>query len=1314
VTEDVIGEYVLNISKENIKIAAHRGKVKLESVQLDGDLIGSHVLGAAGLSGFGVLSCWAKTMTIFVPLKNLEKEPTRFELQGLHLVCVPLLPATAHKEYGAGTAVDPRCTLRTRAKRSALARYERNYFGGRIPGEGPPNRRIKVALKEAEQRLKKGQWRPATVQDVEASIESEGFMDDVVSELGDSFYTDSEDKSSKGEGVPEDLLSPQRTWKVKMREKVMRNLEVSMRDVHVRCEVAEQGLDFSQNVDKSRRRRSEKLPAEQRAFAFGVTVESAFVRTANDKWEVGSSRFVGDGSSSEQRTSVSSASGSSSTPRDVENRVMQVNNMAVYWDDDPPLLISETYVLRCNLHNLPPTKLQGRIAVAMEAMVQYQDPGLVIRKSLDKSEPGSPLRKSKSFSNISIECGSKLHDFCCHSFSGTVRGKLSGRNMPGPMQLFAEFMPLEVNLTFHPHQFLQYQKLRSAMLSQQRFDTMLRQRPKVEISDDPRLWWKYTIACVTTRPTSRPWEDVIQIVRSRSRYIELAKKKILNASEGNGFHAGLKESDSLELLALEDLLPIEALTAFHLLALREAFEWQKEKRTPVEKGKLKYQRTLLSGPSSIPKPRLNPFRRVLSAGRIRSSSVDTKNRAKDLLDSMPRDDNSILSSITRASLLQALQDRLGKKQWHVTFKLHNIKFIVSLVQDCRPIVRLELCTRGLVRTVGPDSREFAFDISQFEVFDCQNHAAGFTLTHSSPGSKILMFEGAGRNHSLFGDHVASQGAENEDERVLALPPPGVVCRVSAASDFMSLTLGVSAHPATLVWNTLCIESIAEFFSTPSVELKTEVTRQLQNVATPLARKALLAFLSPSAIALNLNIAAPKLWFPISPRRSDGAVCLDAGKFRVECHKGMSKTDTKWNVDARDIQVMFVRPNKSSPTSENHGDSPISDAEEVSIIKPLHVRIDAELCEKQTSTTNTGGEYEFHRNRDNGMANDGPSRRIDITVSPICLNLVDAEVLARAIGKWYASGLVKAKKRVSTKSEPAKEHNKREFVDSDAENAATESLSKQKSSSDKYSLQIERIELALEGHSKPLVPPTREHSMLIDTEVREVYSTGPTTRTYLLELFGIDLRRSGQGGATKTILMVSDASIVKIQGDAAFSPSKPNHQRAEDPQNTILIREEKDIPRSNTFSDELHCLVPPSTPSTKISRVRVDHSFETPRLQLSPGNFADSFEKPSFATAVDTGILCVNLFHDKEQHLDEVEIDMDSVVIRVTPTSLKDCAKAVRRALELVQLVTREMERKVHEEGRKARQRDREGDISQQPRHSRPISPVPTRPCKTQV
>lgn len=60
VLEDLIGEYVVNISKDKIKLAALKGKIKLEDVELDGDFIGSHVLGAVGLQGFGVLSCSAK------------------------------------------------------------------------------------------------------------------------------------------------------------------------------------------------------------------------------------------------------------------------------------------------------------------------------------------------------------------------------------------------------------------------------------------------------------------------------------------------------------------------------------------------------------------------------------------------------------------------------------------------------------------------------------------------------------------------------------------------------------------------------------------------------------------------------------------------------------------------------------------------------------------------------------------------------------------------------------------------------------------------------------------------------------------------------------------------------------------------------------------------------------------------------------------------------------------------------------------------------------------------------------------------------
>ena len=108
-----------------------------------------------GLSGFGILSCWAKTVTISVPYKNIEKEPTKIEIKGCHLLCLPLLPSTANKMFGAGNSNDPKCTLRTRAKRSKLARFEKNFMTGRIVGEGPTARRILRAVRHIERDQKK-------------------------------------------------------------------------------------------------------------------------------------------------------------------------------------------------------------------------------------------------------------------------------------------------------------------------------------------------------------------------------------------------------------------------------------------------------------------------------------------------------------------------------------------------------------------------------------------------------------------------------------------------------------------------------------------------------------------------------------------------------------------------------------------------------------------------------------------------------------------------------------------------------------------------------------------------------------------------------------------------------------------------------------------------------------------------------------------------------------------------------------------------------------------------------------------------------
>ena len=456
--EEVIGEYVLNIDKENLKIAALRGKIKLENVQLDGDVLGSHILGSIGLSGFGILSCYAKTVIISIPLQNLEKEATKIEMIGCHLLCLPLLPATAHQSFGAGNYVDPRCTLRTRAKRAKLFRFEKNYLQGRIPGEGPVARRILRAVKEVQRDQQKKQRRLSrgkrkkkqqqlghsnnslfgstatttslttsnnsitttgdgndtsenSIGEIDASsdfdmadfdsddddddddddtsptnssIDDEKyyerrrtvpqhhqFQESASGLYNDSIYEDEEEKSSKDPSMMQDsttttttstsstnssdLPSVPRDWKVKLREKVMRNMEASMHDIHVRCEVFEGGLDFchpdyrnphkrkqsddnrrNNNNNNSNNRKSTEY--DQRAFAFGATLDSFVMRTANEKWEVGSH---------EKTKETKEKDHLGPNPYHAKNNKLHTwKNFSAYWDDDPAFLISESEIIR--------------------------------------------------------------------------------------------------------------------------------------------------------------------------------------------------------------------------------------------------------------------------------------------------------------------------------------------------------------------------------------------------------------------------------------------------------------------------------------------------------------------------------------------------------------------------------------------------------------------------------------------------------------------------------------------------------------------------------------------------------------------------------------------------------------------------------------------------------------------------------------------------------------------------------------------------------------------------------------------------------
>lgn len=1244
--EEVLGEYVLNMDKENLKIAALRGKIKLENVQLDGDLLGSFILGSMGLSGFGILSCWAEEVKITIPLKNLEKEPTLIEMRGCHLLCLPLLPSTAHKLYGAGTLSDPRCTLRTRAKRSKLARFEKNYMSGRIPGEGPVAKRILRAVKDIEKDMKKKAKRSLSTRqsqgddDEDDSSSFYSFMEDIGRSDNDteaSTFQESASSSNGEEKSSKDPTSQQlpelpRDWKVKLREKIMRNLQASMHDIHVRCEVSEGGLDFCHpdhlkkqfnmmfgQSSSSSSRQYQPQHYDQRSFAFGVTLDNFIVRTANENWEVGSH---------DRQEKKFSTDHLGPNPYDARNnKIVTWENFCLYWDDAPPFLISETPIIRSTDVKLSADKFHSKLAAAMRALYKEQEPGAKIRESLEL-----PGKKRSEPPGVFPE---RRHEYCWEGFNYSVRTKTSDRTEAGPVSCLAEFLPYVWNIRLRPHQYVQYQKLKSAMLSQQRFDTMVRQRPSASPLENPKEWWKYAIGCITSRPNARPWEDVHRISKSRDRYIEVVLKKMTKSREGvSGFHGGLSESESAELVAMEDLLPIEALLSFHLAALRlhvkspKAGQWQKkEKKVPASPSRgrsiTRPISRLFGSVRSRRSQSRDPVEREENDGALRSSSKPPK---APQLSSSARG-----GSAQSMSLVEAMTERLGRKVWMTNFKfLHFSMTITLLSASDTEIVRLNCETAGSIKRLGVGKYDYFFDVTKFAVDDCQ-HQPG------EDGKILVVQSGLDTEMDVRDDMSTDLSLEmslpllpTESDTLttfMDLPPTGVVCRLAASRERLESTkLSFSAHPATLVWTRRCFDAVAEFFGAPSSALQTELAHHLRNAATPLARKAQLAFLSQTNFSLHMNVSAPKVWVPFSSTRGpSGALLLDAGHFRMSCTKDDTHPRTSWSIDASEIQVNFAKWGEriASPLMLL-AKGPYSSVNGVnSILRPFHVQAHSTVRDVEDMMIDNA---------------EGPVNCVDVMVSPICLNLVDAEALAQAIGKWYSQGVLSVRGRVSARpNSSSKQEDSRNERRVGAIDESPRSLS----------VTVEKIEMALEGHSKSNLSDDKS----IDSRDTSLYGGyAPPKRTYVVEVFNINVRRSRFQNAISTKFLVNDVSIVQLRDPSEYVPMKARHE-ADESQYSILQRG--------------HHLG------------QAQSSSRVP--QVGPGSFDG---RPGGE------VLKATLFHDGKLHLDEVEVDIDAIILRVTPTTLKDCTKGIRKIVELVQLMTKEMERKVHEEGRKARRRER--------------------------
>ena len=1187
VIEDVIGEYVLDLSKDSLRTNMVRGRITLENVQLDGDLIGSHVLGKLGLSGFGILSCSARKLRISIPWGSLERYPTKCEFIGLYLVCVPLLPSNAGRICGAGTRADPRCTLRTRAKRSVLARFERNFFLGKVLGEGPmknKNRTAALKRKDAAARLRE-------------SLRGGNDPEEEVLEEG---MTKEEQRATAREAL-----------KMKIKAKIIRNLEASMKEVHIRCEVAGEALEGtgaaaaaaavaeaaavingpSVASDRSKKptgRGGGRPPPERRPFAFGYTLDSFVVKSATSSWKTGPFVFEGD----IQFEEVPKKNGGEKWLHAF--KVIELNDISVYWDDDPCFMISESELLKSSSHGVAPNKVQSKISGAMEALMTRQDPGGDIRRSM----AGKRANYERSGET------KDGHEYCCPPFSLTFRATFSDKTKADPFRCDAELLPCNFRLDLRPQQYRQYQRLGKAMKEQHWLNKMMHKRPDNNVSADPNAWWRYAIASVVARPDSRPWRDVQRIVSARPRYVELVTKKILNSRKGTGYHAGLSAEESNELLAFEDLLPIESLLAFHLLASRDAYATKTKSIAGkiASGGDRKIDTSVARSTSHRSKSSLKKIKKVFGStdngGGGDGDQTGDGDFEKQLSFLVGATDESSIGTQASSSIgtVEAIPDiSEDDLRLNVTFKVQDWDLSFNLLneEEESPFVTMQVKTEGSAHSFGLSDKGLAFDLKMVEI-----------TSNEAIGVKKVMTIGTTTGPS---ETLAKEGSHSSPE-TLAL---GVACRISMSRDLTSSKLSLSSRPASVVYSPELREGLADFISS-SPYAGAALRGRIRDAATPLSYRAQVAMKSPKSFYVNMNIDAPKLWIPVTAgSQTDGAFFVDAGRFKADFYKKEKAADAQWKAGVTNMNVKFSDGISGFVVNNLGNLAPVYDSKpesEITVISPFTFSVLANMLAETGSKSSSEiiDEAESRASTSN----------ISVTVSTIYLNLVDAHVLARAIARYYASGVIRMKER-SVKKFGA---NSSQIVRSGEQFGQVPDVANvsnnvaQSSFSFILRLTLDQIQMSLD----PIVYCGK------DIEP----SSSNSSRTYLVDVMEISFRHAKSAEDALSHLSVGDLTVLQnYRGDSG-------------------------LPH----------------PSARRIFGQVTNKIETKSQGREPPLVAASY------------------LRNIKDHVNEVDFRCSSFILVVTPETLGDCARGFGVALQLGELMTKEMERKIHREGRLARKK----------------------------
>jgi hypothetical protein len=132
------------------------------------------------------------------------------------------------------------------------------------------------------------------------------------------------------------------------------------------------------------------------------------------------------------------------------------------------------------------------------------------------------------------------------------------------------------------------------------------------------------------------------------------------------------------------------------------------------------------------------------------------------------------------------------------------------------------------------------------------------------------------------------------------------------------------------------------------------------------------------------VHAPKLWLPVSPHTTDGALYLDAGKLRLAAIKPKKTSETRWESDLSDIQVKFSRGESTAMPNSRKFDAIDLDAakflhNDFTVIYPFNIGV-----------TGIGAESVEIPLEKSVPSKESVAGEVSVAVGKIRLNLVDAE------------------------------------------------------------------------------------------------------------------------------------------------------------------------------------------------------------------------------------------------------------------------------------------------------------------------------------